>query len=123
MGTRAEDHRLCCAAAHRPTVEAAWRWSAMTINDETYDSELRHKAIRRLKKRRDFGQHLVVYVVVNGFLVAIWAITGLHGFFWPVFPILGWGIGLVLNAWDVYRPEGFTEDEIRKEERHLQDAR
>jgi hypothetical protein len=29
----------------------------------------------------------------------------------------------VLNAWDVYRPEGFTEDEIRKEERHLQDAR
>jgi hypothetical protein len=46
----------------------------------------------------------------------------MHGFFWPVFPILGWGIGLVLNAWDVYRPEGFTEDEIRREERHLQDV-
>jgi hypothetical protein len=95
----------------------------MTINDEAYDSELRHRAIRRLKKRRDFGQHLVVYVLVNGFIVAIWAITGLHTFFWPVFPILGWGIGLVLNAWDVYRPEGFTEAEIRREERHLQDVR
>lgn len=95
----------------------------MTINDETHDSELRQRAIRRLKKRHDFGQHLLVYVLVNGFLVAIWAITSLHTFFWPVFPILGWGIAVVLNAWDVYRPEGFTEEQIRREERHLQDVR
>jgi hypothetical protein len=85
--------------------------------------ELRNDAIRRLKKRRDFGAHLLVFCLVNGFLVIIWAMTGLHGFFWPIFPILGWGIGLVLNAWDVFRREGFTEEQISREQRHLQKTR
>jgi len=39
------------------------------------------------------------------------------------FPILGWGIGLVLNAWDVFRRGGFTEEQISKEVRHLQGVR
>ena len=30
-------------------------------------------------------------------LVGIWALTG-HGFFWPFFPIAGWGIGLGCHA-------------------------
>ena len=47
--------------------------------------------------------------------MAIWAVTDPHGFFWPVFPIVGWGIGVVMNAWDVYwRPE-ITEDDIQHE--------
>jgi hypothetical protein len=97
--------------------------AAMTINDVTDSSALRDQAIRRLKKRRDFGVHLLVYCLVNGFTVIIWAMTDLQGFFWPIFPIAGWGIGLVLNAWDAYRREGFTEEEIRKEEKHLQKVR
>jgi hypothetical protein len=24
------------------------------------------------------------------------------GFFWPVFPLFGWGIGPSFHAWDVY---------------------
>jgi hypothetical protein len=36
------------------------------------------------------------------------------GFFWPIFPIFGWGIGLVFNAWDVYR-EPVSEERIRRE--------
>ncbi len=67
--------------------------------------------------------HLLVYVLVNGFIVIIWAMTSSHGFFWPIFPILGWGIGLVLNAWDVFRRGGFTEEQISKEVRHLQGVR
>lgn len=51
--------------------------------------------------------------------MVIWAITDLHGFFWPVFPIAGWGIIVVLNAWDVFwRPETTEEDiqhEIKRE--------
>ena len=95
----------------------------MTDNDVTGRPTLRDEAIKQLKKRRDFGVHLVVYSLINGFLVIIWAMTDLHGFFWPIFPILGWGIGLVLNAWDVYRRSGFSEEQIRREERHLQNAR
>jgi class 3 adenylate cyclase len=37
--------------------------------------------------------HLTVYLVVNLGLIAIWAASG-GGYFWPIWPILGWGIGL-----------------------------
>ena len=94
----------------------------MTINDTTtgpdLDSVSRERAIKKLKKRRDFYGHLVVYAVVNSFFVAIWAITNVHGFFWPIFPMLGWGIGVVLNAWDVYRSDSFSEEEIQREIQH-----
>jgi len=36
--------------------------------------------------RRDFYGHLLVYTLVNGFLVVIWAITNSGGFLWPIFP-------------------------------------
>jgi hypothetical protein len=35
-------------------------------------------------------------------------------FFWPIFPLLGWGIGVAFNAWDVDRPP-ISEDRIRRE--------
>lgn len=68
------------------------------------DHELRELAVKRLKAKRDFRAHVLAYVSVNTFLVVIWFVTG-AGFFWPVFPILGWAIGLAFNAWDVYAPE------------------
>jgi len=83
-------------------------------NDVVMRDELREQAIKRLKKRRDFKAHLLVYFMVNAFIVVIWAVTG-SGFFWPVFPIVGWGIGVVMNAWDVYHPEAFSDDQIRRE--------
>ena len=38
--------------------------------------DLRERAIARLKRKRDFGAHLFVYLVVNGFLIGIWAFNG-----------------------------------------------
>lgn len=75
----------------------------------------RSRAVERLKKRRDFHAHLLVYVLVNGFVVLIWALTGASGFFWPVFPIAAWGIGVVMNAWDVYWRREITEQDIQHE--------
>jgi len=37
------------------------------------------------------------YLVINAMLIVIWAITG-AGYFWPIWPILGWGAGLALAA-------------------------
>src|SRR5215217_5729190 len=34
------------------------------------------------------------FVVVNLMLIAIWAVTG-AGYFWPIWPLLGWGLGLL----------------------------
>ena len=85
----------------------------MEVGADT-EQELREQAIERLKKKRDFKVHVLMYVSVNTFLVVIWAVTG-AGFFWPIFPILGWGIGVVANAWDVYGRKPISEEEIRRE--------
>lgn len=77
------------------------------------DDEARERAITRLRAKGEFKVHLLAFVLVNTFLVVIWAVTG-AGFFWPIFLILGWGIGIVFHAWDVYRGEP-SEEQIRRE--------
>jgi hypothetical protein len=74
----------------------------------------RAAAIRRLKEKRAFQQNVISYVVVNAFLVVIWAMTG-AGFFWPGFVMAGWGIGVVLHAWTVYGTKPITEEQIQRE--------
>ena len=46
----------------------------------------------------------------------IWAITD-AGVFWPVFPMVGWGIGLAMNAWDVYVTSGISEEDADRRDR------
>ena len=80
---------------------------------ENYE-ERRTAAVERLKARRDFKRHVIVYVVVNLFLIGIWALAG-GGYFWPIWPILGWGIAVVFNAYDVYARKPITEEDIQRE--------
>jgi hypothetical protein len=82
---------------------------------DTREQAARDRAVTQLKKRRDFYGHLLIYVLVNTFFVVIWAVVGAHVFFWPVFPIVGWGIGVVMNAWDVFWRPPITEHDIRRE--------
>ena len=87
------------------------------------ETELRERAIKRLKKRHDFHAHVLIYLLVNTFLVVIWWMTSPEGFFWPVFPIIGWGIGVAMNAWDVYVSDDISEEDIDREIRHMQHTR
>ena len=91
----------------------------MITEDAERERVLRDKAVRQLKKKRDFRGHLLVYILVNALLVVIWLLTDPNGFFWPVFPIAGWGIGVIMNAWDVYGRQEITEEDIRREMEHL----
>lgn len=84
------------------------------INQIRSDDALRQVALGRLKKQQDFWLHLMIYLMVNGFLVVIWAMTGVP-FFWPVFPIFGWGIGVAANAWDVFLRHEPTEAQLQRE--------
>lgn len=76
----------------------------------------RAAAIKRIKQKRNFQRQLFVYVVINAFLWILWAVTG-AGFPWPIFVTAGWGLGLAMQAWQVYRDEGITEEEIEREMR------
>lgn len=84
---------------------------------DTDTSELRAAAIKRLSARRDFGAHVVAFIVINAGVVAIWLATG-HGYFWPAWLIGAWAAGLVLHAWDVYGPRPISDEEIQREIQH-----
>ena len=74
----------------------------------------REAAVKRVKARRDFKTHVAAYVIVNLFLIGIWAL-GDRGFFWPIWVMLAWGIGLAFNAWAVYFKKPISEQEIQQE--------
>lgn len=89
----------------------------MSVDAVTPDTDLRDRALERLKKKRDFKLHLAMYVMFNSLLILVWVLTA-TGFFWPVFPLAGWGIGIVAHAWDAYGREP-SEAQIRREIDHL----
>ena len=76
--------------------------------------DVREAARRRVQAKRDFGSHLVAYIVVNAFLVGLWAITG-AGYLWPAWVLACWGAGLVLHAWDVYWRRPATDADVNEE--------
>src|SRR5207342_3613894 len=82
------------------------------------EGDLRVRALARLKKKADFRVHVLIYLLVNTMLVVIWAMTG-AGFFWPVFVIAGWGIGVVANAVDAYVSDEPTEEQVVTEMERL----
>jgi hypothetical protein len=83
------------------------------------EDTLRREAVDRVRRRREFATHVVAYVVVNAALVAIWALTG-GGYFWPAWVIGLWGIGLLMNMWDVFWRRPITELDIEREIERLQ---
>jgi 2TM domain len=79
-----------------------------------HESQEWARARKRVTDRRDFGGHVVAYVVVNGFLLLVWAVTG-AGYFWPAWVLGGWGVGLVLHAWEVFVRRPVTDADIEAE--------
>ncbi len=57
----------------------------------------------RRRRRHWDSEHVRAYVAVMLLLVAIWALTGM-GYFWPIWPMLGWGIGVVADGGRLGRP-------------------
>jgi hypothetical protein len=49
------------------------------------------------RKQQELSPHLRSFVLVNALLIAVWALTG-AGYFWPVWPLLGWGIGIASHV-------------------------
>lgn len=74
------------------------------------------RARARVEKKRKFRADLVAYVVINAFLVGIWAF-GDRGYFWPGWVLAAWGVGLILTAWDVFYRHEITEADIQREMR------
>ncbi len=58
------------------------------------------------KKRVGFKRHLATYIIINTMFWFLWYFTNDEDkgsdFPWPVWPMLGWGIGLAFSYLDAY---------------------
>ncbi|MEW5676083.1 2TM domain-containing protein [Flavobacterium enshiense] len=90
------------------------------------DREKYETARNRVKEIKEFYSHLLAYVVVNLFLMAVNLLTSPEHlwFFWPM---LGWGIGITVHAmktfnfmpflgrdWEERKLKEFMEEEERR---------
>lgn len=85
------------------------------INQEPKDEVLWQIA----KERVGFKWSLLSYVFVNLFLIGIWYFGSDANLdhFWPIWPILGWGIGLVFQYLKAYH--GNRADAVENEYQKL----
>jgi 2TM domain len=79
-------------------VAAEQQWLA---NRGEFQQKLAFNSYRRGKLRKN----LTKYGIVNTFLVLL-NLAASHELSWSLFILLGWGLGLSLNAWNVYQTEG-----------------
>lgn len=83
--------------------------------DPTDASEgaVRRRVAKRMKARQELAGHIATYLFVNAGLVFIWLMFT-RGFFWPIFPIFFWGLGVVGQAWDYVSKHGPGEVKRRE---------
>jgi hypothetical protein len=83
-------------------------------DDET---AARHWARTQVERKHKLRADAVAYLVINAFLIGAWMATG-FGYFWPGWVLAGWGVLLLLDAWNVYYRRPVTDAEIEQELRN-----
>ena len=90
--------------------------TSMSIDDES-----RAQAVRRLWAKRGFTIHLTAFAIASLAMLLIWATASGGAYFWPIWPIAGWGTGVAVHAWFTYGQWSLSEAEIQREIRRGQE--
>ena len=90
--------RVCTAAKAGIAMPTAERGKATF--PEVRDDQ-REPARKRLEAKRKLRIGVASYLIVNVFLVLVWAISG-RGYFWPGWVMARWGVLLLLDACKLY---------------------
>jgi hypothetical protein len=64
---------------------------------DTSKEQIYEEAKKRVAAKRGFLIHFTVYIAVNILLVLIWTFVAGRGFPWFIFPLCGWGIGVLFH--------------------------
>lgn len=86
--------------------------------DDFARAAFREQEAKQILRRRVFYLHLSIYVTTNIMLVVIWGLAG-GGFPWFLFPIMGWGIGLVAHAVVAFLLSDPEEIVLQREQKRL----
>jgi hypothetical protein len=71
-------------------------------NDFDTDEKLMRWAEERVKAKIHFRAHIILYICVNLGLVGIYFLANMGEYFWPIWCMAGWGVGLLLHGLRVY---------------------
>jgi uncharacterized membrane protein len=63
----------------------------------------RERVTERAQARRDALMLTLTGPLVTAVLLVVWAVTG-SGYFWPIWPMLGMSIALVVALWRAFGP-------------------
>ena len=63
--------------------------------------EVKKEQMSNSQQQKGFKSHLFAFMAINGFLVLLNLVVS-PGYFWAIFPMLGWGLGLLLHGIKVY---------------------
>jgi hypothetical protein len=86
--------------------------------DEFALAAFREREARQILKRRAFYLHLAIYLAVQVMLIAIWALVG-GGFPWFLFPLMGWGIGIVAHGASAFLLSHPDDIVLQREQKRL----
>ncbi len=88
------------------------------------EQELYARARKRVEELKGFYSHFMVYVLVNAGLVGLNLLTSPQ-YLWFVWPMLGWGIGLVAHGFSVFGAGRFfgADWEERKTREYMEQER
>jgi len=98
------------------------------------DAEVRELAVKQIERKRRFEMRAFAGAVLGAFLVVVWAVSEYNnaggwptnGFSnsssiphvwndWIIYPLIGIGLCVAIDAWNTYRRKPITEAEIRRE--------
>jgi len=86
------------------------------MENKLSEEEIYEEAKKRVEAKRGFYTHLTSYGVVNLMLIIIWAFPAGGGYPWFLWPLGGWGIGLIMHFLQVFVwPSGGDKAAIEKE--------
>jgi hypothetical protein len=74
--------------------------------------KLYEEAKIRVKSRKKFYSHIVTWVIMSVFFILINLFT--TDYFWAIFPILAWGIGVAFHGIQVFSDE-WEDQQIERE--------
>ena len=78
-------------------------------------TDIRQQAVSRIRARQTFYLNLACFLAMAIYLTYLWARSD-SPTFWPIWGILGWGIGLTFHGLNVFGwDRGISEERIQRE--------
>lgn len=77
------------------------KMSATAQEPDTHENQEEQQTLEQIRAEKGFYQHALRYVLVIGLLFAINLLSD-SAYIWAVWPMLGWGIGLLTHGCKVF---------------------